>query len=98
GRARPLRLRGGRHKRARCGADTCVVKSRLASFCAGLVLLAVAAGCGGLQPEDAGQALREGGSAMAKLKSVNANLKFSKGSVSFRGFQLTTAKAALRLP
>jgi hypothetical protein len=75
-----------------------VVKSRLASFGAGLVLLAVVASCGGLQPEDAGQALRDGGTAMAKLKSVNANLKFTKGSVSFRGFQLMTAKAALRLP
>jgi len=75
-----------------------VVKSRLASFGASVLLLAVVAGCGGLQPEDAGQALREGGAAMAKLKSVNASLKFTKGSVSFRGFQLMTAKAALRLP
>ena len=75
-----------------------MVKSRLASFGASVLLLAVVAGCGGLQPEDAGQALREGGAAMAKLKSVNASLKFTKGSVSFRGFQLMTAKAALRLP
>jgi len=75
-----------------------VVKSRLALFGASVLLLAVVASCGGLQPEDAGQALREGGAAMAKLKSVNASLKFTKGSVSFRGFQLMTAKSALRLP
>ena len=75
-----------------------MVKSRLASFGASVLLLAVVAGCGGLQPEDAGRALRESGAAMAKLKSVNASLKFTKGSVSFRGFQLMTAKAALRLP
>jgi hypothetical protein len=74
------------------------VKSRLASFAAGLLLVAVIAGCGGLQPEDAAKALREGGAAMAKLKSVSASLKFTKGAVSFRGFQLMTAKAALRLP
>ena len=75
-----------------------MVKSRLALFGASVLLLAVVASCGGLQPEDAGQALREGGAAMAKLKSVNASLKFTKGSVSFRGFQLMTAKSALRLP
>jgi hypothetical protein len=74
------------------------VKPRLASFGAGALLLFVLAACGGLQPEDAGQALREGGSAMAKLKTVNANLKFTKGKVSFRGFALVSAKAALRLP
>ena len=54
--------------------------------------------CGGLQPEDPAQALREGGAAMAKLTTVSASLKFTKGTVSFRGFALVTAKAALRLP
>jgi LppX/LprAFG-like lipoprotein len=74
------------------------VKPRLASFGAGALLLLMLAACGGLQPEDAAQALREGGSAMAKLKTVNATLKFTKGTVSFRGFALVSAKAALRLP
>lgn len=91
-------MRRARHKRAGCGADTVEVKSRLASFGAGALLLVVMAGCGGLQAEDAGQALREGGAAMAKLKTVSANLKFTKGSVSFRGFALVSAKASLRLP
>src|SRR5712691_1419313 len=87
-----------RHKRAGCGADTCEVETRLASFYAGALMLVVLASCGGLQPEDPAQALREGGAAMAKLKTVSSNLKFTKGAVSFRGFALVSAKAALRLP
>jgi len=74
------------------------VKPRLAALCAGALALAVLAACGGLQPEDPGQALRDGGAAMAKLKSVHANLKFTKGTVSFRGFALVTAKTGVRLP
>jgi hypothetical protein len=62
-----------------------------------LALLAVSA-CGGLQPEDPGQALRDGGAAMAKLKTVNATLKFTKGKVSFQGYVLVGAKATVRLP
>jgi len=61
-------------------------------------MLVVLASCGGLQPEDPAQALREGGAAMAKLKTVSSNLKFTKGAISFRGFALVSAKAALRLP
>jgi len=60
-----------------------------------VVLLAA---CGGLQPEDPARALREGGAAMAKVKTVHANLKFTKGTVSFRGFTLVAAKTAVRLP
>jgi len=74
------------------------VKPRLAALCAGALALAVLAACGGLQPEDPGQALRDGGAAMAKLKSVHANLKFTKGTVSFRGFALVAAKTGVRLP
>jgi hypothetical protein len=61
-----------------------------------VVLVLVA--CGGLQPVDGAQALREGGAAMAKVKTVHANLKFTKGTVSFRGFTLVAAKTAVRLP
>jgi hypothetical protein len=74
------------------------MSSRLVWLGAGVLLLALVAGCGGLQPEDPAAALRESGAAMAKLTSVNANLKFTKGSVTFQGFQLVSAKAALRLP
>jgi hypothetical protein len=35
---------------------------------------------------------------MASLKTVTATLKFTKGTVSFRGFTLVGAKAAVRLP
>jgi hypothetical protein len=54
--------------------------------------------CGGLQPEDPGKALQEGGAAMANLKSVTATLKFTKGAISFQGYVLVGAKATLRLP
>ncbi|HAC45632.1 MAG TPA: hypothetical protein DCF65_06130 [Chloroflexi bacterium] len=67
-------------------------------FCAaGLVLILLAA-CGNSPPEDPAAALRGGGGAMAKLKTVHANLKFTKGTVTFRGFALVAAKAAVRLP
>lgn len=74
------------------------MKSRLASFGAGFLLLAVASGCGGLQPQDAGQALREGGAAIAKLKTVKATLTFAKGTITFQTFSLVKAAAQLRLP
>jgi hypothetical protein len=58
------------------------------------------AACGSSQQPsaDPAQLLREAGAAMATLKSVTATLKFTKGSVSFQGFSLVTAKAAVRLP
>jgi hypothetical protein len=54
--------------------------------------------CGGLQAEDPGQVLRDAGAAMVKLNTVSATLKFTKGSVSFQGYVLTSATAAVRLP
>ena len=35
---------------------------------------------------------------MAKLTTVKANLKFTKGAVTFQGFTLVAAKASVRLP
>jgi len=35
---------------------------------------------------------------MASLKTVTATLKFTKGSVSFQGFTLVSAKSSVRLP
>jgi hypothetical protein len=64
---------------------------------AALASLAVTA-CGGLQPEDPGKALSEAGAAMAKLKTVTASLKFTKGTISFQGYVLTGANATVRLP
>ena len=88
------------HKRAGCGADTCDVLGRIkakAFAAAALAFLAVTA-CGGLQPEDPAKALGEAAAAMAKLKTVSAAMKFTKGSISFQGYVLTGANATLRLP
>jgi hypothetical protein len=76
------------------------VTSRLRAAALAAVALTLMAGsaCGGLQPEDPAQALREGGAAMAKLTTVTATLKFTKGSISFQGYVLVDAKATVRLP
>jgi hypothetical protein len=74
------------------------VRIRLASLCASALVVVGLAACGGLQPEDPGQALREGGAAMAKLKTVNATLTFTRGTVTFQTFTLVKATARLRLP
>lgn len=53
--------------------------------------------CGG-ESVDAAKVLRDGGAAMASLKTVTATLKFTRGAVSFQGLTLVTAKASVRLP
>jgi hypothetical protein len=68
---------------------------RLVAGTSAAVLLAA---CGGLQPEDPALVLRQGGAAMATLKTVNASLKVGKGTISFQGFTLVSADAAVRLP
>jgi hypothetical protein len=60
--------------------------------------LLLTSACGGLQPVDPAQALRDGGASMTKLKTVNASLKFTKGTVSIEGYGLVSANAAVRLP
>ncbi len=61
------------------------------------VILVVA--CGGSQaPVDPARTLRDAASAMAKLSTLKANLKFTKGAISFQGFTLVGAKASVRLP
>jgi lipoprotein LprG len=69
-------------------------RAALASLTAVLVLAA----CGGLQPEDPGLALRQGGQATGSLKTVVATMKVTKGAISFQGFSLVSATANLRLP
>jgi hypothetical protein len=66
----------------------------IASLCAASLLAA----CGGLQPEDPVVVLKQGGAAMATLKTVNAKMKISKGTITFQGFTLVSANAALKLP
>ena len=71
------------------------LRYRGASLVAVVVLLT---GCGGLQPEDPGLALKQGASAIAGLKTVTATLKVTKGTISFQGFALVSATAAIRRP
>lgn len=62
-----------------------------------LLVVALIAGCG-LQSEDPGLALKQGGAATATLKTVTATLKVTKGTITFQGFALVSATAAIRLP
>ena len=68
---------------------------RLTGF---IAAVAVVVACGGLQPEDPGLALRQGGQATATLKTVDATLKVRQGTISFQGFSLVSATAAVQLP
>ena len=76
-----------------------IVRPARSLVAAGLSLVLLAS-CGGSQPAsvDPAQALRDGAAAMAKLTSVKANLKFTKGVVTFQGYTLVGAKAVVRLP
>jgi len=61
--------------------------------------VALLAGCASSQPPvDAAQSLRDAAAAMAKLNTVKANLKFTKGAITFQGFTLSGAKTTVRLP
>lgn len=72
--------------------------TRPVGLIAGALVGVLLAACGGLQPEDPVQALQQGGAASAKLKTVKATLKFTKGTISFQGFALVGAQASVRLP
>ena len=64
-----------------------------------MLMLALAAACSGQQQAvDPARTLRDAGAAMAKLKTVSANLKFTKGAITFQGFTLVGAKTSVRLP
>jgi len=64
-----------------------------------LVAIALLAACGGgPQPVDPAATLRDAAAAMARLSTVKADLKFTKGAISFQGFTLVGAKASVRLP
>ena len=62
-------------------------------------VIALACGGGSSPPQvDAAKVLRDGAASMAKLKTVSATLKMTKGTVSLEGFALVGAKTAVRLP
>ena len=64
-----------------------------------LVTVALLAACGGgPQPVDPAATLHDAAAAMARLSTVKADLKFTKGAISFQGFTLVGAKASVRLP
>jgi len=75
-----------------------VTPTRPFGLVAGAIALLLVAACGGLQPEDPGLALKQGGAATAHLTTVTATLKFTKGTISFQGFTLVKAKAVVKLP
>jgi LppX/LprAFG-like lipoprotein len=75
-----------------------VTSTSLFGLVAGALVSLLVAACGGLQPEDPGLALKQGGAATAHLTTVTATLKFTKGTISFQGFTLVKAKAVVKLP
>jgi hypothetical protein len=62
------------------------------------LLVALTVACSNAPPVDAAKTLRDGGAAMGNLKTVTANLKFTKGAISFQGFTLVNAKTSVRIP
>lgn len=63
------------------------------------VALALAACSFGSQPApDPTKVLRDAASAMASLKTVNATLKLTKGTITIEGFTLVSAKTSVRMP
>ncbi len=71
--------------------------TRLAPQAAFVVAATLLAACG-LQSEDPALVLRQGGEASASLKTVTATVKVTKGTITFQGFALVSATAAVRLP
>lgn len=72
------------------------MRGSLAAFLAALLI----ASCGGGQQQtvDPVKTLHDAATAMAALKTVSANLKFTKGAITFQGLILVGAKASVQLP
>jgi hypothetical protein len=64
----------------------------------GAVALVLLGACESSPQVDAAQTLRASGAAMAKMKTVTANLTFTKGAITFQGFTLVSAKTTVRMP
>jgi hypothetical protein len=76
------------------------MRRSLKSVLLAVALAAVSGACTlGAQPApDAAKVLRDSASAMAGLKTANANLKLTKGTITIEGFSLVSAKTSVRLP
>ena len=61
-------------------------------------VIVVIGGCTSSENVDAAKVLRDGGAAMGQLKSANATLKLTKGTVTIQTFKLVSAKTSVRLP
>lgn len=61
-------------------------------------MLIAACGGGSAPPVDPARTLRDAATAMAKLNTLSADLKFTKGAITFQGFTLVRARSAVRLP
>jgi LppX_LprAFG lipoprotein len=65
----------------------------------GVLAVMLLAACGGSQQQvDPARTLRDAAAAMAKLSTLKADLKFTKGAISFQGFTLVGAKTSVHLP
>ena len=53
---------------------------------------------GSQPPPDPARVLRDAATAMAGLKTVNATLKMTKGTITIQGFTLVNAKTSVRMP
>ncbi|MDQ2942586.1 MAG: LppX_LprAFG lipoprotein [Candidatus Dormibacteraeota bacterium] len=60
--------------------------------------LSLVAGCGGQPPVDPATNLLYAATAMAKLRTLSANLKFTKAPITFQTFTLAGAKTSVRMP
>src|SRR3989442_9806783 len=63
-----------------------------------VVAAALVVACSGTATVDGAKVLRDGGAAMAQLKTVAATLKVTKGAITIQGFTLVSAKTSVRLP
>ena len=63
-----------------------------------VVAAALVVACSGTANVDGAKVLRDGGAAMAQLKTVAATLKVTKGAITIQGFTLISAKTSVRLP
>ena len=63
-----------------------------------LFAVVVIGACTAGENVDAAKVLRDGGAAMGAIRSANATLKLTKGTITIQSFKLVSAKTSVRLP